>query len=104
MLEIRILGQFTVQLDNIAVEIAARPAQSLLAYLLLNPVAHRRERLAGLRLNLSSILATLQAQNLVRPSGTMQTQQERVFLRVTGAFDTDADIESPSLIKAFNGF
>ena len=28
--------------------IHARPAQSLLAYLLLNPVAHRRERLAGL--------------------------------------------------------
>ncbi len=48
MLEIRLLGQFAVQLDSAPVEIAARPAQSLLAYLLLNPVAHRRERLAGL--------------------------------------------------------
>jgi len=48
MLEIRLLGQFTVQLDGVAVEISARPAQSLLAYLLLNPLAHRRERLAGL--------------------------------------------------------
>jgi len=48
MLEIRLLGQFAVQLDGTAVEIAARPAQSLLAYLVLNPVAHRRERLAGL--------------------------------------------------------
>jgi predicted ATPase/DNA-binding SARP family transcriptional activator len=48
MLEIRLLGQFSVQLDGVAVEIMARPAQSLLAYLLLNPVAQRRERLAGL--------------------------------------------------------
>jgi multidrug efflux pump subunit AcrB len=57
------------------------------------------ERLAGLRLNLSSILATLQAQNLVRPSGTLQTQQERVFLRVTGSFDTEADIESVNIVS-----
>ncbi len=48
MLEIRLLGQFTVQVDGAAVEMTARPAQALLAYLLLNPVAHRRERLAGL--------------------------------------------------------
>ncbi|MCX6046720.1 MAG: tetratricopeptide repeat protein [Chloroflexi bacterium] len=48
MIEIRLLGQFTVQMDGLPVEMAARPAQSLLAYLLLNPVAHRRERLAGL--------------------------------------------------------
>ncbi len=57
------------------------------------------ERLAGLRLNLNQILATLQAQNLVRPSGTLQTQQERVFLRVTGAFDTEADIESVNIVS-----
>ena len=56
------------------------------------------ERLAGLRLDLNNILATLQAQNLVRPSGTLQTQQERVFLRVTGAFDNEADIESVNLV------
>jgi multidrug efflux pump len=57
------------------------------------------ERLAGLRLNLSTILATLQAQNLVRPSGTLQTQQERVFLRVTGAFDSEADIEAVNIVS-----
>jgi multidrug efflux pump len=56
------------------------------------------ERLAGLRLNLASILSTLQQQNLVRPSGTLQTEQERVFLRVTGAFDTEADIESVNIV------
>ena len=49
MLEIRLLGQFDVKLDGAPVDIPSRPAQSLLAYLLLNPgVAHRRERLAGL--------------------------------------------------------
>ncbi len=49
MLEIRLLGQFEVRLDGAPVDIPSRPAQSLLAYLLLNPgVAHRRERLAGL--------------------------------------------------------
>ena len=57
------------------------------------------ERLAGLRLNLSSILATLQAQNLVRPSGTIQTENERVFLRVTGAFDSEADIEAVNIVS-----
>ncbi len=48
MLQIRLLGQFALQLNGTAVEMAARPAQSLLAYLVLHPVAHRRERLAGL--------------------------------------------------------
>jgi multidrug efflux pump subunit AcrB len=56
------------------------------------------ERLAGLRLNLSQIVATLQAQNLVRPAGTIQGEQERVFLRVSGAFDTERDIEAVNIV------
>ena len=49
MLEVRLLGQFDVRRDGRPVEIASRPAQSLLAYLLLNAGApHRREKLAGL--------------------------------------------------------
>ena len=56
------------------------------------------ERLAGLRLNLNQVVATLQAQNLVRPAGTMQGEQERVFLRVTGAFDSEADIEAVNFV------
>ena len=56
------------------------------------------ERLAGLRLDLPTILATLQAQNLVRPAGTIQTENERVFLRVTGAFDSERDIEALTLV------
>ncbi|HQR72364.1 MAG TPA: efflux RND transporter permease subunit, partial [Burkholderiaceae bacterium] len=57
------------------------------------------ERLAGLRLNLNQIIATLQAQNLVRPAGTMQGEQERVFLRVTGAFDNERDIEAVNIVS-----
>jgi DNA-binding SARP family transcriptional activator/predicted ATPase len=49
MLEVRLLGQFKVEIDGVTVEIASRPAQSLFAYLMLNPeTEHRREKLAGL--------------------------------------------------------
>ena len=56
------------------------------------------ERLAALRLDYPTILASLQAQNLVRPAGTIQTGQERVFLRVSGSFDSERDIESVNLV------
>jgi multidrug efflux pump subunit AcrB len=56
------------------------------------------ERLAGLRLDLNAVLATLQAQNVIRPAGTIQGEQQRVFLRVTGAFDTAADIEAVNIV------
>lgn len=49
MLEIRLLGRFDVRWGGEPVEILSRPAQSLLAYLVLNAgVACRREKLAGL--------------------------------------------------------
>jgi predicted ATPase/DNA-binding SARP family transcriptional activator len=49
MLEVRLLGQFEIRHDGQPVRIPLRPAQSLLAYLLLNPdLPHRREKLAGL--------------------------------------------------------
>jgi len=56
------------------------------------------EQLAGLRLDYRTIVSALQAQNLVRPAGVIQTQQERLFLRVSGAFDNEADIESFNLV------
>jgi multidrug efflux pump subunit AcrB len=56
------------------------------------------ERLAGLRLDYPTIVGTLQAQNLVRPAGVIQTDRERVFLRVTGAFDTERDIEAVNFV------
>lgn len=49
MLEIRLLGQFNLRRNGTPLSLASRPAQSLLAYLVLNPgVSHRREELAGL--------------------------------------------------------
>ncbi len=49
MLEVRLLGQFDLRLNGQPVDIPSRPAQSLLAYLLLRPgTASRRERLAGM--------------------------------------------------------
>jgi len=56
------------------------------------------EQLAGLRLDYRTIVSALQAQNLIRPAGVIQTQQERLFLRVSGAFDNEADIESFNLV------
>ncbi|MCC6188212.1 MAG: hypothetical protein IT318_04230, partial [Anaerolineales bacterium] len=49
MLEVRLLGQFEIRRAGQVVRLPLRPAQSLLAYLLLNPgLPHRREKLAGL--------------------------------------------------------
>lgn len=49
MLEVKLLGQFEVRLDSQPVEIPSRPAQSLLAFLILNiGTAYRREKVAGL--------------------------------------------------------
>ncbi|MEJ2265528.1 MAG: hypothetical protein P8X95_18965, partial [Anaerolineales bacterium] len=48
-LKFYLLGQFKLQADDLPVEFPSRPAQSLLAYLVLNAgVTHRREKLAGL--------------------------------------------------------
>ncbi|HOM13718.1 MAG TPA: efflux RND transporter permease subunit, partial [Rubrivivax sp.] len=56
------------------------------------------EKLAGLRLNMQAIIGTLQAQNLLRPSGVINTDSERVYLRVSGAFDNERDIENVNLV------
>ena len=53
--------------------------------------------LASLRLDYGTIISTLQAQNVLRPAGVIQADRERVYLRVTGAFDNEKDIESVSI-------
>lgn len=50
------------------------------------------ERIAGLGLNYSALIAALQAQNLVRPAGVVQTGEERLSIRVSGAFASEQDI------------
>lgn len=47
-LEVRLLGTFRLESGGHKILLASRPAQSLLAYLMLNAgIAHRREKLAG---------------------------------------------------------
>ena len=49
MLVVKLLGQFSIQLDGQPIDIPSRPAQTLLGYLVLHPyTAYRREMLAGL--------------------------------------------------------
>ncbi|UPY38275.1 efflux RND transporter permease subunit [Sediminicoccus sp. KRV36] len=50
------------------------------------------ERLAGLGLNYGAILQALQAQNVVRPSGMIETGEERLAVRVSGAFESEQDL------------
>ena len=56
------------------------------------------ERLAGLGLDYTSVVATLQAQNVVRPAGVVQGGEERVALRVSGGFDSERDIEAVNFL------
>lgn len=50
------------------------------------------ERIAALGLDYPSLIATLQAQNVVRPAGIIETGRERLSLRVSGAFETAEDV------------
>ncbi|MFN9479520.1 MAG: efflux RND transporter permease subunit [Betaproteobacteria bacterium] len=51
-------------------------------------------KLAGLGLSYPALVAALQAQNVVRPAGVMNTNEERIFLRVSGAFDSEEDLKA----------
>ncbi|MDR6831048.1 multidrug efflux pump subunit AcrB [Bosea sp. BE271] len=48
--------------------------------------------LANLGLDRGGLLAALQAQNVVRPAGEIQTQDEKFSVRVSGAFQSEADL------------
>jgi multidrug efflux pump subunit AcrB len=50
------------------------------------------DRLAALGLDYPSLITTLRAQNVVRPAGVIETGQERLSLRVSGAFETAQDV------------
>jgi multidrug efflux pump subunit AcrB len=50
------------------------------------------EKLAGLGLDRDRLVAALRAQNLVRPAGVVETMEEAVSIRVSGAFRTEDDI------------
>ena len=48
--------------------------------------------LANLGIDRSALIAALQAQNSVRPAGSIETNAEKILLRVSGAFESELDI------------
>jgi multidrug efflux pump len=50
------------------------------------------KELASLGINRVALIAALQAQNIVRPAGVIQTGNESVSVRVSGAFRSEQDI------------
>ena len=50
------------------------------------------EQLAGLGIDRSALIAALQAQNVVAPAGVVQTGDEKILVRVSGAFRSERDI------------
>jgi multidrug efflux pump subunit AcrB len=58
------------------------------------------DRVAAMGLDYGQIFAAIAAQNAVRPSGVINTGAENLVLRVSGAFEDDADILNVSLVAA----
>ncbi len=56
------------------------------------------ETLAGLGLDRSALIAALQAQNIVRPAGVMQTAEESLSIRVSGAFRSEQDVQGVNFV------
>ena len=56
------------------------------------------EQLAGLGIDRSALIAALQAQNVVSPAGTIQTGDEKLLLRVTGAFESEQDLRNINFV------
>lgn len=61
-------------------------------------VEFQADRVAAMGLNYGQIFQAIAAQNVVRPSGTINSAQENLILRVSGAFENEADILEVSLI------
>ncbi|WP_312365589.1 efflux RND transporter permease subunit [Ensifer sp.] len=67
-------------------------AQDEVIYLEFSP-----RQLAALGINQQQVIETLQAQNAVSPSGVIQTEGERVSIRVGGQFSSEDSIRSVNL-------
>ncbi len=51
-------------------------------------------KIANLGLDINTILATLQSQNIMTPAGNFDTQAERIFLRVSGDFESAENVRN----------
>lgn len=56
------------------------------------------ETLAGLGVEPGQLIAALQAQNVVVPSGMLRTGDEEISVRVSGAFATEADVRNVNFV------
>ena len=55
-------------------------------------------QLAGLGIDRAQLIAALQQQNAVSPSGVVQTGDEKLSLRVSGGFDSEKDILAVNIL------
>src|SRR4029077_8843854 len=55
-------------------------------------VEFSHEKLAGLGIDRSALIAALKSQNAVTPAGVVQTGDEKILVRVSGAFRSQHDI------------
>ncbi len=60
------------------------------------------KQLAGLGIDRSELIAALEAQNAVTPAGVVQTGDEKILVRVSGAFRTEQDLLAVNFV-AKNG-
>ena len=56
------------------------------------------DRVAAMGLSYDQIFSAIAAQNAVRPAGVVTTGQENVAIRVSGGFETEADLLEVSLV------
>ena len=56
------------------------------------------ETIAGLGLDRGELLRALQAQNIVRPAGVLQTDEDALSVRVSGAFRSEDDIRNVNFV------
>ena len=56
------------------------------------------KELASLGIDRSALIAALQAQNIVRPAGTIETGNESLSLRVSGAFVSEQDVANINFV------
>ena len=55
-------------------------------------------QLAGLGIDRSQVIAALQQQNAISPSGVLQTGDEKISLRVSGGFDSEKDLLAVNIL------
>ena len=63
-------------------------------------VEFSKQQLATLGIDRSALIAALQAQNIVRPAGTIQTGSENISLRVSGGFSSEQDIANINFVAS----